>query len=328
MNKPSLVSIIIVNYNGKTFLEKCFKSISKIDYPLFETILIDNNSTDDSIEIIKKNYPDTIIVKLEKNHGFAYPNNIGSKLAKGELLLFLNNDTEVTPGFLLELVKVFETDSQIAICQSMLLNYNNEIDSSGDFIDSVGVSYSSKKKIENLREIFSARGASMMIRKSVFKKLNGFDEKFVFIFEDVDLGWRAWIAGYKVVIMPTSIVYHKGGGTIESVKSQAMFHGWKNQIAMKITNYEVKKSIKNLILFFSIYGVRELRVWVDYKTKGHTSIKTTKHEDKIALKPNIKTLFKVFFWLICNVSYLHKKRKQISKNRILSTNQIMKRLIP
>ena len=107
-----------------------------------------------------------------------------------------------------------------------------------------------------------------------------------------------------------------------------MFHGWKNQISMKITNYEVKKSIKKLVSFFLIYGVRELRVWCEYKTKGHTSIKATEYEDKIALKPNIKTIFKVFFWLMWNVSYLHKKRRQISKNRILSTNQIMKSLVP
>ena len=103
--KAPLVSVIIVNYNGKHHLEKCLRSLSKVDYKNYEIILVDNNSSDGSIEFVKESYPSVIIKKLDKNYGFAEPNNIGAKSANGEFLLFLNNDTYVEPNFISELVK-------------------------------------------------------------------------------------------------------------------------------------------------------------------------------------------------------------------------------
>jgi len=147
-----LVSIIIVNYNGKNHLEKCLKSITKINYPNYEIILVDNNSTDDSIEFVKNTYPSIIIIKLEKNYGFAEPNNIGAKIAKGDLFLFLNNDTEVDPNFINEMVNVLQKDSEIAICQSLLLKPNGQVDSSGDFIDTLGRTFSLKDKANEVKK--------------------------------------------------------------------------------------------------------------------------------------------------------------------------------
>ena len=237
MSHPK-VSVIIVNYNGKKFLEKCLESLCKVNYENFEIIVVDNNSTDGSIELVTKNYPSIILLKLNSNKGFAEPNNIGSKIATGKYLLFLNNDTIVTPSFISEMVSVIENDNKIAICQSLLLKPDQSIDSSGDFIDHLGVVYNSTKKTDDIREISSARGASMLVRKNIFDILEGFDEKFYVSFEDVDLGWRAWMIGYKVVLTPKSIVYHVGGQTIKSKKSEIAFHGFKNQLTMKITNFE------------------------------------------------------------------------------------------
>ena len=116
-----LVSIIIVNFNGKVHLEKCLNSLNKILYEPTEIIVIDNHSSDNSVEFIKKNFPQVIIITLNDNHGFAEPNNIGSKVAKGEFILFLNNDTIVTPSFLTELILEIKKNNKIAICQSLLL---------------------------------------------------------------------------------------------------------------------------------------------------------------------------------------------------------------
>ena len=168
----SKVSIIIINYNGQELLEKCLDSLFKIDYENFEVIIVDNNSTDNTIEFVAKNYPSVIIVKLDSNKGFAEPNNIGAKIAKGEFLLFLNNDTIVNPTFLNELVLEITKNSKTAICQSLLLRPDRTIDSSGDFIDKIGVVYNSKTIITNVRKIFSPRAASMLIKKNVFDKLN------------------------------------------------------------------------------------------------------------------------------------------------------------
>jgi len=326
LNHP-LVSIIIVNFNGKTHLEKCLNSLKKVNYSNFETILVDNNSTDGSVEFVTKNYSDVIIIKLNQNKGYAEPNNIGARLAKGDYLLFLNNDTIITPEFISEMIKVSEKDETIAMCQSLLLKPDGSVDSSGDFIDEIGVVYNSKTKSNEIREISSARGASMLVRKKVFEELGGFDEKFFASFEDVDLGWRAWIMGYRVVMVPKSIVYHFGGQTIEMIKPEIAFHGFKNQLSMKITNFETGLAIKNMIKFFIIYGFRELRIWFDYTLRGRTSLSSTKYEFNLAPKPSFRIILKSIGWILRNQRYLRKKRKAVNSMRVLSTHDLQNRSI-
>ena len=318
------ISIIIVNYNGKELLQKCLESLFKTDYENFEVILVDNNSTDGSIEFVTKNYPKIIVIKLDSNKGFAEPNNVGAKIAKGEHLLFLNNDTVTTSNFISEMVKVLQKDEQVAICQSLLLRPNGDVDSSGDFIDKIVIVYNSKTKIDQIKEVSSARGACMMIRKKIFDKLGGFDEKFFFSFEDVDIGWRSWILGYKVVIAPNSIVYHSVGKTSSKLKSEAAFHGLKNQLAMKITNFEPKFVFRSLLLFFFVYGSREIKIWLDYKIKGSTTMTSTDYEDRIAQNPSLKTVIKSISWILNNIGYLRDKHNYVNKNRILSTASLQK----
>ena len=286
------VSVIIVNYNGKELLEKCLESLFKVEYDNFEVVVVDNNSTDNTVDFLTKNYPSVIIIKLDSNKGFAEPNNIAAKITKGDFLLFLNNDTIVTPNFISEMIKVIKNDDKISICQSLLLKSDNSIDSSGDFIDELGVVFSSKKIPNDIEKISSAKGASLLIRKKLFSDLGGFDKKFFATFEDVDLGWRTWILGYNVVIVPKSIVYHVGGQTINQLKSKIAFHGFKNQISMKITNFETKLVLKKLIIFFIKYGFRELKIWMDYSITGTTRLTPTKYEEKIAQKPNFMIILK------------------------------------
>ena len=318
------ISIIIVNYNGKSHLEKCLKSLAEINYHNIEIILVDNNSSDSSLEYVKDNYPNTIILKLDKNYGFAKPNNMATKIAKGEYFLFLNNDTEVTPNFINELLTVSEADQSIAVLQSLLLKPNCEVDSSGDFIDKLGVVYNSKKIPDNVRQISSARGASMLVRRDAFEKLDGFDEKFFVSFEDVDLGWRAWILGYKVVLVPQSIVYHIGGQTIKTIKHDIAFHGFKNQISMKITNFEFPNSWYILLVFFLKYGFREIKIWFDYKLYGSTKISSTEYENNIAQNPSISIILKSIFWIIKNPQYLLTKYRKVNSQRVLKTRELIK----
>ena len=318
------VSIIIANYNGRDLLQKCLESLSNVNYQNLEIIIIDNNSTDDSVEFVTKNHPSIILVKLDKNKGFAEPNNIGAKIAKGQFLLFLNNDTVVTENFISEMINAIITDKKIAICQSLLLKPNGDIDSSGDFLDDLGVVYNSKTKIDHIREISSARGASMLIRANIFEKLHGFDEKFFVSFEDVDLCWRAWILGYRTLMIPTSIVYHSAGSTIKKIKSEIAFHGFKNQLAMKVTNFEPILAIKNMILFFCIYGTREFKIWLDYTISGSTKLSSTEYENNIAQKPSFKIIAKSIMWIISNYGYLLKKQRAVNKNRVYSTAVLKK----
>ena len=324
LKETPTVSIIIINYNGKELLKQCLTSLEKINYNSFKIILVDNNSTDDSVDFVTKNFSKIILIKLEENRGFAEPNNIASKIAKGKYLLFLNNDTIVTENFMTELLNIIESDKKIAICQSLLLKPDGGVDSSGDFIDPLGVVYNSKTIPKKEREISSARGACMLIRKHVYDELDGFDEQFFVSFEDVDLGWRAWIKGYKVMLASKSLVYHVGGQTIEKIKFNLAFHGFKNQISMKITNFEPRLSIKKTLLFFVIYGIHELKIWLDYTFKGTTSKSSTIYEQNIAPKPSFKVIFQSICWIIKNSSYLYKKQNRVNSSRVLSTNDLEK----
>jgi len=196
------------------------------------------------------------------------------------------------------------------------------IDSSGDFIDNLGVCYNSKSITHEIQEISSARGASMLIQKKVFDELGGFDDAFFATFEDVDLGWRSWILGYKTVLVPKSIVYHMGGQTVNIFKNELAFHGFKNQLSMKITNFESKLILKVLFQFFLKYEIRELKIWFDYKINGTTKITPTKYENKRAEKPNFKIILKSVIWIFKNFEYLRKKHNKVNQNRKIDTKSL------
>ena len=308
------VSIIIVNYNGKLHLEKCLDSITKINYSNYEVILVDNHSSDDSIEFVKSKYSTVKIIELDQNYGFADPNNIAAKTANGKYLLFLNNDTIVTPNFVNELVKVMAQDSQISISQSMLLKHNGDIDSSGDFIDTLGRAYSSKDNPKDTRPILSAKGASMMIRTDVFWKLDGFDKNFFASFEDVDIGWRSWISGYKVVLVPNSIVYHTGGQTIKEINSLIKFHGVKNSIILRLTNFEINYIIKSMTILFSVIVIKKL-----------FGVSLVKDTEEIPPLPSFGIIIKGFLWVLKNSKYIFTKRKKLNAERVISTNDLLKK---
>ena len=285
----------------------------QIQYPNFQIILVDNNSSDDSVKFVKSSYPDVRIIQLEKNYGFAEANNIGAKKAEGEYILFLNNDTIVEPNFLNELVKTAESDKNIAICQSFLVKPNGEIDSSGDFVDTVGRAYNSRKKPIQVQKILSARGACMLIRKKTFCDLEGFDQKFFVSFEDVDLGWRAWMWGYKVVLTPTSVVTHLGGQTIKKLDIDFRFHDVKNGLVLWLVNFEFYHILRNIFILSFVGLIRKF---------GFKGINDPPGEP--VPRPPYSTIFKSMFWIIKNLGYVLKKHKKINSKRVRSTNDLIK----
>lgn len=313
MKDNPLVSIIIVNYNGRSYLEECFASLMKVTYPNYEIIIVDNNSSDDSIEFVKNNFPKIMIIKLEKNYGFAEPNNIGAKNAHGDFLLFLNNDTIVEPNFVSELVKVITQNSKIAICQSLLLKPNGDIDSSGDFVDIYGRAFNSRNKVTSVQRILSARGASMLINKKIFQELGGFDENFFASFEDVDLGWRACICGYDVMLVPNSIVYHEGSQTIKKISSELVFHSTKNSLMLRLVNFETSYALKSLLTMLFVVMARKL-----------FKVKIIKDPEQPPPLPSFKNLIHGSCWVFKNFKHITKKRKLLNSKRKRSTKELVK----
>lgn len=310
-NANPLVSIVIVNYNGQKFLEKCLQSLTQTNYKNYEIIVIDNNSTDDSIDFIKNNFLKIQLLELNKNFGFAIPNNMGAKIAKGKYLVFLNNDTTVTPDWLTELVSALENNNEITIGQSLLVLPNGNIDSSGDYIDEIGRAYSSTDHPKEIRHILSARAACMILRKDIFLDMGGFDENYFASFEDIEFGWRAWLWGYTVSLIPKSIVYHLGGQTIEKIPDVISFHGVKNNILLRLTNFDRLDLLKSLFWMISI---------LFFKKFFRISIVNNRNQKyKI---PSTKIIFKAIYWILKNQNLISQKRKTLKSRQVISNEKL------
>jgi GT2 family glycosyltransferase len=327
-----LVSVIIVNYNGKIYLDECLDSLKSTTYQNFEILVVDNNSSDQSSDLIKRRYPYVKLIELKKNQGFAIANNLGAEAAKGDFYIFLNNDTIVTQTWLSELVNAIieSQDNEVAIAQSFLVRRNGEIDSSGDFIDKFGRPYSSK--LENPpdgRHIMSARAASMIIKKEVFWKLGGFEEIFFASFEDVHLGWKAWIAGYKVILASNSIVYHFTGQTVKRLKSRMNFHSMKNQACIILLNFEFPSCIGKFLSLIPLYrpSIRPVKRMEALRV----SVRQAEEQNPNTIAPEIysnpvllKDVLKTFLWICIHTLTLYKKYRQINRMRVRSTDCLRK----
>ncbi len=214
------VLIVIVNYNSSEYIGDCLSSLAKITYSadFFEILIIDNASTDGSVEYIKKNWTEIKLIENKKNLGFARGNNIGFDYAikNGfDYVYLLNQDTVVSPNFLEEVVKIAEGNSKIGAVQSKLLLYHEKgkINSIGNEIHYLGFAfaggYLQPDQEISVREITYPSGASVLFKVSVLKTIGLFNPEFFMYHEDVDLGWRIWLGGYKVILAPKSVVYHK-----------------------------------------------------------------------------------------------------------------------
>ncbi len=216
-----LVSVIILNWNGKKFLNACLSSLSRMRNPRIEIIVVDNNSSDDSVSYMRKAFPEVIVIASKKNNGFAGGNNIGVEAATGKYFLFLNNDTKVMTNFLVPLVLACERDSSIGCIQPEMrvMAHPDLLDEAGAYLTMSGFLYHYGYRKEHrlpmyrsARVMFSAKGACMLIPKVAFDRVGGFDNDFFIFFEETDVCHRLWLAGYKVVYQPDSYIYHLAGG--------------------------------------------------------------------------------------------------------------------
>lgn len=242
------VSIIIVNYNGRDLVRDCLKALERQSFKDFEVLIIDNASSDislDEIERFLKASPLSFSVKLiplNTNVGFSGGNLEGLKHANGEFVALLNNDADPDKEWLGELVKTMDNDSTVGICASKLIACGTNI------IDSAGDAYSTSLKgfkrgegeeahLYNKREyIFGACAGAALYRRKMIEKIGFFDEDFFLIHEDTDLNFRAQLNGWKVFYVPTAIVYHKVRSTIGRMSKTAVYYTLRNSEFVRIKN--------------------------------------------------------------------------------------------
>ncbi len=172
---------------------------------------------------------------------------MAAKTANGKYLAFLNNDTFVTPNWLSELVNALEEDKTIAFGQSLILQQDGNVDSSGDYVDEIGRAYSSKVIPKEKKFILSPKAVAMIARKDIFLDLGGFDESYFASFEDVEIGWKSWLFGFKTIIIPNSVVYHHGGITVQKISDTIAFHGVKNNLMLRHTFFGFFDYLKSII---------------------------------------------------------------------------------
>jgi GT2 family glycosyltransferase len=275
-NAWPLVSIILLNYNGKRFIE-LWLPLLKIEYPNYEIIFVDNGSSDGSDELFEEkisNYSgrkvNVKIIKLKKNVGYSKANNIGIKEASGDYIVLLSNDIEVDRYWLKNMIEFLEKNDKVGVAQPLMFKYKDKksYDMTFGFIDVIGNIFSSldvvpKHKINRPFEVFFCEGASMFIRRKTLEEVGYlFDEDYFMYYEDVDFCWRVRKKGYKIFVVPSSVVYHVRCGTVSGSRIphyQVLFI--RNKLRTLFRNYNIVNLIRYLPLAI-IMEIPECLVWI------------------------------------------------------------------
>lgn len=244
----NMVSVIIPNYNGERFLKECLDALKRQTYDDMEVILVDNASTDDSIKLAKELYREIRVIELHDNTGFAYAVNRGIEAAKGEYVLLLNNDTIVFPNFVKNQYKMIKGKPDVFSCSALMIqNRNHElVDDAGDELAVLGWGFAPDrdKPVSGCgipHEVFSSCAGAAIYRKAVFDEIGLFDESFFAYLEDMDVGYRARLAGYRNLYNPYAKVYHLG-----SASSGSRHNAFKVELSARNSMYMMKKNMSIL----------------------------------------------------------------------------------
>ena len=243
--KVPTVSIIIPNWNGLTHLPDCLDSIRVQTLQPTETIIVDNGSTDGSVEFVKGRYPWTRIIPLPSNAGVGVALNRGISESKGEYVALLNNDIAITPPWLETMVTALRVEAEAGSSACKMLKFfdRTRIDAAGDFLTRAGSPYSRGADEPDdgryaVREfVFGACGAAAVFRRKALDAIGLFDQDFVAYYEDVDLAFRAQLAGYRCLYVPEAVCYHKRGATYGKVSGFAIRMQERNLTALYVKNF-------------------------------------------------------------------------------------------
>jgi GT2 family glycosyltransferase len=248
-----MISVIIVNWNGRKFLPECLESLRHQAYQRFSIILVDNGSNDGSIDFVIRNYPEVKTIALPKNVGFSVANNIAIKTVHTEYVALLNNDAVPHPSWLEGLVETLETHPHAGFAASKMLFYDNP-----EIIDRVGDGYTRagagllRGRAEpassyNKQEwIFGACAAAALYRTRMLRDIGLFDEDFFLLYEDVDLSFRAQLRGYKCLYVPEAVVHHKGSSSIIYDSPTSVYYGHRNLEWVYIKNMPAGLILKTI----------------------------------------------------------------------------------
>jgi GT2 family glycosyltransferase len=308
-----MVSVIIVNWNGLHLLEKCLGSLAGQSLPSDEVIVIDNGSSDGSVDLVQTRFPHVRLLPLSHNAGFSRGNNLGIQRARGEYIVLLNNDAEPDPAWLGQLVAALEANPDVGFCSSKMMLYDEPglADACGDFYTIEGV----PGKIGHLepadrhndpREVFGACAGAAIYRRSVLEELGGFDEDFFIVHEDSDLSFRARLLGYKCLYVPTAVVYHHLGATLGRQSDTAVFYAQRNMEFVFFKNMPTVLLLKYLLL----HVITDMFLFVRYLLHRQGQVFLRAKLDALVMMPKML-----------------RKRREIQRDRRVSAAEIDRLLL-
>lgn len=333
MISSPLVALVILNWNGKKILEKFLPSVIASGYENLSVIVADNASTDDSNSFLQSHYPQIKIIVNPVNEGFAKGYNTALQQVSADYYVLLNSDVEVTKGWIEPIISLMESDKTIAACQPKVLSFHDPVKfeyagAAGGWIDEFGYPFNRGRVFDfcendegqynDSQEIFWATGAAFFVRSKVFHQLNGFDEYFFAHQEEIDLCWRMKRAGYKIFAVPSSVVYHVGGGTLPMGSSRKVFLNFRNNLVMLAKNLSIKEKNRKIIFRIFLDNVAAMQALIkgDFKTvtsiqKAHLDFykwSKSKKEKSDLPRMELKSLTGVFNGSIVRKYFIEKKK--------------------
>ncbi|MCX6273952.1 MAG: glycosyltransferase family 2 protein [Bacteroidetes bacterium] len=260
------VAVVILNWNGRNFLRQFLPSVISNSGDA-EIIVADNASTDDSCEVLRKEFPSVKQIINRENFGFAGGYNEALKHVEADYFVLLNSDVEVTPDWISPVIKMMEKDKSIAACQPKILSHADHTSfeyagAAGGFIDKYGYPFCRGRIFDSIekdngqyddaRQIFWATGACMFVRAAAFRNVNGFDASFFAHMEEIDLCWRMQSAGGAIWYCPESKVYHVGGGTLHKSNPHKTYLNFRNNLLMLYKNLS-ENEFKKVFIFRQVF---------------------------------------------------------------------------
>ncbi len=272
------ITVVIPNYNGMKYIPDCLQTLSAQNYPA-HVLIVDNGSTDGSVEWVKEHYPQYELCLLEENTGFCNAVNVGIAKAKTPYVLLLNNDTKVKPGFLENMERAIEQSENIFSVSAKMLSMADEsrMDNAGDLYCALGWAFArgqgkAAEKYEKPARIFSACGGAVIYRKALLDKIGVFDNTHFAYLEDVDIGWRARIYGYENRYEPSARVLHAGSGASGSKHNTFKVNlSSANSVRIIRKNMPLLQRLINLPLLLTGFLVKTL--FFTLKGMGGTYVK-------------------------------------------------------
>jgi hypothetical protein len=303
------IAIVVLNWNGASLMRQFLPSVVQFSKRgNTEIIVADNGSTDDSLSVLQKEFPDVRILNLKQNFGFARGYNEALARVDTDYFVILNSDVEVTKGWLDAPIRLMKAEPGIAAVQPKILSYNQKTHfeyagAAGGFIDRFGYPFC-RGRIFNVMEadhgqydqqtdIFWATGACMFVRASAFREAGGFDADFWAHMEEIDLCWRLKNKGYRIVYTPESKVFHVGGGTLSYDNPRKLFLNFRNNLWLLYKNLPSNHLWQTIFIRLFLDGVAAFKLLAEFNVNG------------------IKSVVKAHFQFWKSIPELRKKRKTI-----------------